>query len=139
MDVIQAGQRLTAIDLYGGIGGWALGLRMAGVDVIASYEWWPAAADTSRKNLNHEVHQVDIRTLDVSSLPQGIDFVVGSPPCTQFSYSNRGGNGDITDGLKDIEKFLQIVEAIRPRYWVMENVPRVAGILDRELRREASE
>lgn len=123
----------TAIDLYAGIGGWALGLKFSGVELLGSYEWWREAAATHRANLRGPVHEVDIRSLDVSLLPDTVDFVVGSPPCTEFSFSNRGGQGDIADGLKDIEKFLEVVRRLRPRAWAMENVPRVAGILEREL------
>lgn len=122
---------MRAIDLYAGIGGWSLGLRLAGVEVVASYEWWQPAIDTHNKNLGGEGEPVDIRRLDLSILPTGIDLVVGSPPCTQFSYSNRGGNGDIADGLKDLVRFFEVVEAVQPRYWVMENVPRVADVLRR--------
>lgn len=126
----------TAIDLYSGVGGWALGLRMAGIEPIASYEWWSAATLTHEKNFpGTEVHEVDIRTMDLSSLPKGVDLVVGSPPCTEFSYSNRGGNGDIADGLKDVYRFLEAVEYLSPRYWVMENVPRVDRILRQEHKR----
>jgi hypothetical protein len=39
---------MRAIDLYSGIGGWALGLRLAGIEVVASYEWWDKAARTRR-------------------------------------------------------------------------------------------
>jgi DNA (cytosine-5)-methyltransferase 1 len=123
---------LRAIDLYSGIGGWSLGLTMAGVDVVASYEWWGPANQTNQINNQHSTTEIDIRSLPLNSLPGSIDFVVGSPPCTQFSYANRGGSGDIEDGLKDIEKFLEVVEYLKPRFWAMENVPRVAKILERE-------
>ena len=129
----MSGTTFTAIDLYAGAGGWACGLRMAGIDVQRSYEWWPPAARTSAENNQHDVVVGDIRQLDLATLPTDVDFVVGSPPCTEFSYSNRGGGGDIADGLKDIRKFLEIVEHVRPRAWVMENVPRVAKVLTREL------
>ena len=58
---------------------------------------------------------VDIRKLELKQLPnpEEVDFVVGSPPCTQFSYSNRGGSGDISDGLVDIFKFLEVVEYLK--------------------------
>jgi len=36
--------------------------------------------------------------------------------------------------LRDIAKFLEIVEYLRPTCWAMENVPRVAKILEAELR-----
>jgi len=125
--------KLRAIDLYAGVGGWSFGLEMAGIEVVAAYEWWEPATETYAKNNAHLPTLADIRKLDLSKLPMGIDVVVGSPPCTQFSFANRGGRGDIDDGLKDIEKFLEIVDYVRPAHWAMENVPRVAGILTREL------
>lgn len=124
---------LRAIDLYSGVGGWALGLRMAGVEVVSSYEIWGSANETNFKNNHHQAQTVNIRRLALSELPKRIDIVVGSPPCTQFSYANRGGGGDIADGLEDIIKFLEIVAYLKPRAWAMENVPRVAAILDKEL------
>ncbi|MCH9052887.1 MAG: DNA (cytosine-5-)-methyltransferase [Proteobacteria bacterium] len=124
---------MKAIDLYSGIGGWALGLRIAGIDVVASYELWKNAADTEERNLRTPVHLVDIRKLEFSLLPPDVDIVVGSPPCTEFSFSNRGGSGDIANGLKDVRKFFEIVDAVRPTFWAMENVPRVAKILESEL------
>ena len=124
---------MNTLDLYSGIGGWSLGLKMAGIETVASYDNWSRANLTHRRNLSSHVYEVDIRKLAFESLPKRIDVVVGSPPCTEFSFSNRGGTGDILEGLKDIHKFLQIVEFLRPKYWVMENVPRVAHILEDEL------
>lgn len=111
-----------------------MGMRLAGIEVVASYERWGIANETNFKNNKHQAQTVDIRRLDLNDLPKKIDIVVGSPPCTQFSFSNRGGSGDITDGLQDIIKFLEIVDYIKPKFWAMENVPRVAKILERELR-----
>ena len=126
---------MKAIDLYSGIGGWALGLKLAGIEVVRSYEWWTAANDTYSRNFGALTQDTDIRTLPLADLPTvgSVDVVVGSPPCTQFSYSNRGGSGDLVDGLVDVRRMLAIVEHLRPKYWVMENVPRVSRILEQEL------
>lgn len=123
---------MKAIDLYSGVGGWSLGMQMAGIEVVASYEWWSPANQTNQTNNEHKTNQVDIRTLNLAELPQDIQIVVGSPPCTQFSFANRGGQGDLEDGLKDIYKFFEVVAHIKPKYWAMENVPRVADILETE-------
>jgi DNA (cytosine-5)-methyltransferase 1 len=127
--------KLRAIDLYSGIGGWSLGLRLAGIEVVASYEWWGPANETNFKNNHHRAQTVDIRRLSFADLPDGIDIVVGSPPCTQFSFSNRGGNGDLEDGLEDIITFLKIVDHLKPKVWAMENIPRVAPIIAKELQK----
>lgn len=125
----------TAIDLYSGVGGWDLGLRMAGIGTNASFEWWDEANLTHRLNLGSATDTVDIRRLTVESIPPRPTFVVGSPPCTQFSFSNRGGSGDIADGLKDVAKFLELVSELEPAAWAMENVPRVARIIEKEVER----
>ncbi len=126
-----------AIDLYSGIGGWTLGMKLSGIENIASYEWWNEANQTHNINFETNHQEVNIRNIVVEedlNFDEKIDFVVGSPPCTQFSYANRGGNGDIKDGLVDIYKFLEIVDFLKPKYWAMENVPRVAKILEQELK-----
>lgn len=125
---------ISAIDLYSGIGGWTLGMKLSGINNLASYEWWNEANQTHNINFNTNHKEVDIRQINVNDLKydKTVDFVVGSPPCTQFSFANKGGNGDIQDGLVDIYKFLEVVEHIKPKYWAMENVPRVAKILEKE-------
>lgn len=130
-------KNMKAIDLYAGIGGWALGMKMAGIEVVRSFEWWEAAAKTHHANLHDEVSITDIRSMDFDALPspKKIDVVVGSPPCTQFSYSNRGGGGDVADGLRDIHRFLQVVRYLKPKHWALENVPRVQKVLEKELAR----
>ena len=122
---------MRAIDLYAGIGGWSLGLRLAGVEVVASYEWWQPAVDTHNGNHGGDLKPTDVRQLRLEDLPSDIDLVVGSPPCTEFSYSNRGGGGDLDEGLKDLVRFLDVVEHLKPKFWALENVPRVAQVLER--------
>lgn len=120
---------MRAIDLYSGIGGWSLGLTLAGVDVVQSYEWWQPAVDTHNANFEGSLKAVDIRKLRLEDLPTDIELVVGSPPCTEFSYSNRGGSGDLVEGLKDLVKFFEVVDYLKPRFWAMENVPRVEQVI----------
>ena len=123
---------MNGIDLYSGIGGWTMGMKLSNVKNLQSYEWNKESNSTHNLNFNSNLKEVDIRKLKLTDLPSPkvVDFVVGSPPCTQFSFTNRGGGGDISDGLVDIYKFLKIVDYLKPKYWVMENVPRVKSIID---------
>lgn len=120
---------MRAIDLYSGIGGWSAGLICAGIEVVEAYEIWPAAMRTYNANLGTRHVVSDVRALVLDQLPPDISLVVGSPPCTEFSYSNRGGGGDIAEGLKDIVKFFEVVRHVRPTAWIMENVPRTAAMI----------
>lgn len=121
------------VDLYAGAGGWSVGLSLAGLTPAFSAEIWKTANRTRDWNLGGTSERIDIRALDPDQVPE-CDFLVGSPPCTQFSYANRGGNGDLADGLEDVRAFLRIVRAKNPKNWAMENVPRLKDILAEVLR-----
>lgn len=124
---------MKAIDLYSGIGGWTLGMKLNGIEHVRSYEWNKESNTTHNNNFGTDTEEIDIRALDFKKQlpkPGTVDIVVGSPPCTQFSYANKGGNGNIEDGLIDMHQFLKVVEYLKPKYWAMENVPRVSAILD---------
>lgn len=123
---------MKAIDLYSGIGGWTLGMKLNGIKHIKSYEWNKESNTTHNYNFGTDTDEIDIRSLDFKTQlpkPGTVDIVVGSPPCTQFSYANKGGNGDLEDGLIDMYQFLKVVAYLKPKYWAMENVPRVKKIL----------
>jgi DNA (cytosine-5)-methyltransferase 1 len=126
---------VNCIDFYSGIGGWTLGMKLNGIEHIKSFEWNKDSNKTHNVNFGTNTEEIDIRKLDFKSLPEvgSIDFVVGSPPCTQFSYANKGGGGNIQDGLIDMYQFLCVVEYLKPKYWAMENVPRVKKILEKVL------
>ena len=71
---------MRAIDLYAGIGGWSTGLKLAGIEVVASYERWQPAIDTHNENFAGNITATDIRALALEDLPRDVDLVVGSPP-----------------------------------------------------------
>jgi DNA (cytosine-5)-methyltransferase 1 len=117
--------RLTAVDLFCGGGGLTEGFKQVGIDVRACLDIWGPAVETHRKNHPEtEVFQADILEFEPSDLPH-CDVLIGSPPCTEFSYANRGGHGDLGLGMRFVLRFLRFVHELEPRYWVMENVPRL--------------
>src|SRR3546814_14375709 len=82
-----------AIDLYSGVGGWSLGLRLAGIDVIASYEHWGPANETNFKNNLHQAQTVDSRRLSLEHLPSAIHVADGSRPEERREGKEGGGRG----------------------------------------------
>lgn len=91
---------LTSADLFSGAGGLTEGFSQAGYDVLASLDNWGPAAETHRRNFPRtETFHADVLELDPLKLPK-VDVLIGSPPCTEFSYSNRGGHGDLGLGMK---------------------------------------
>jgi DNA (cytosine-5)-methyltransferase 1 len=120
---------LTSVDLFSGAGGLTEGFHQSGFKVLASLDNWRPAAETHAKNFpGTEMFHADILTFDPADLPP-VDVLVGSPPCTEFSYANRGGHGDLDLGMRFVLRFLRFVHDLAPRYWAMENVPRLAQSL----------
>jgi DNA (cytosine-5)-methyltransferase 1 len=124
---------LTCADLFCGAGGFSEGFRQAGFRVTKALDIWAPAVLTHEKNHpDTEAIRGDI----FSYAPERIgpvDVLIGSPPCTEFSFANRGGGGDIEEGLRLVYRFLRFVYELGPRWWVMENVPRVLDFLPEEV------
>lgn len=124
----------TVGDLFCGAGGFSEGFRQAGFKISWAIDDWEPATTTFKRNFEDaEVRRMDILQMeddDFRALGK-VDVLIGGPPCTFFSLANRGGNGDSTEGLALVGKFLQAVRAIDPDYWVMENVPNLRAVFHR--------
>ena len=124
--------RPIAIDLFAGVGGLSLGFEQAGFDVVAAVEYDPIHAGIHELNFpNCEVICADVRNLSGSEIrkrsrigDEPIDVVVGGPPCQGFSLIGHRVLDDPRNGL--VFHFLRIVKELKPRAFVMENVPGMA-------------
>src|SRR5205809_6072082 len=106
---------LTVIDVFSGAGGMTEGFRQAGFQILAAVDNWGPAVETHRKNhADTEVISQDVSEIGPEILPN-VDVLVGSPPCTEFSFAKKGGGGDIAEGMKLVLTFLRLVHELRPR------------------------
>lgn len=112
---------MKAVTLFAGAGGACQGLKEAGLDVVACFERDRDAVATLRANGLPAV-QADLAGYDWHSTPycDWVDLVEGGPPCQPFSAAGLGqGEWDPRDC---IPAYIDAISAIRPRYFVMENV-----------------
>jgi DNA (cytosine-5)-methyltransferase 1 len=128
-----------AIELFSGAGGMSLGFEAAGFNClvaidnnpihVATHQWnfpdsWSLCADVN--SLTAEDILVAAKTqwtnrFPLESWPGDIDVVFGGPSCQGFSEIGRRNPKDERNNL--VVGFAKLVVAIRPRYFVMENVP----------------
>jgi len=122
-------QRPIAIDLFSGAGGLSLGFEQAGFDIAAAVEYDPIHAAIHELNFPETTTIcADVRDLTGDDIRQranigdrDIDAVIGGPPCQGFSLIGHRVLEDSRNEL--IFHFARIVDELRPRTFVMENVP----------------
>lgn len=124
------GSALTAVEIFAGGGGLAVGLREAGFRTVAAVEIEPHAAATFKANhTTVHVFRQDVRTVNGSMvLPftgGHIDVLAACPPCQGFSsLTSKWQKTDPRNSL--VAEVGRLAAEIRPRAIMMENVPGLA-------------
>ena len=115
------------ISLFSGAMGLDIGLGKAGLNVVIGQDFEPSCVETMKAN-GHNVLGGDIREikpeklLELTGLHVGEPFMIcGGPPCQPFSTAGkRLGINDPRGSL--FMDFIRMIDYIRPRCFVMENV-----------------
>lgn len=112
----------NVIDLFCGCGGLSLGFQNAGYNIVAAFDYWDVALNIYQKNFQHPVYKRDLSDLSDLSDFEALhpDIIIGGPPCQDYSTA---GHRDETRGRAALTiSYAKIVEHIRPKYFLMENV-----------------
>ncbi len=131
-------RKFNCIELFAGAGGLGTGFINAGFNIISANDIWESAAKTYVANHPNVKYIVkDIADLNADELLEGtgyskqdIDVIIGGPPCQGFSTLGKRFIDDPRNKL--FKEYVRIVNDIKPKFFVMENV---AGILSMEKRR----
>ncbi|MFX1504250.1 MAG: DNA cytosine methyltransferase, partial [Promethearchaeota archaeon] len=119
---------MDVLDLFCGCGGFSLGFEKAGFNVKFAIDQWKGCKETFEYNHpNTEFILADITDLDPFEFKNEVDIIIGSPPCQQFSYANI--NPDIEKGMKLVLEFIKWVKILKPKFWILENVPGITKYL----------
>ena len=83
----------TVVDLFSGCGGFSLGFKEAGYNIIVANDKWKTALNTYSKNFPSvtailgDVNDRCIQHQIVESCTAEIDVVIGGPPCQSWSLA----------------------------------------------------
>ena len=115
------------ISLFSGAMGLDIGLEKAGLNVVIGQDFDEACVKTMQANghnvLGGDIREIDPRKLlELTGLSVGEPFLIcGGPPCQPFSTAGkRLGINDPRGSL--FMDFIRMIDYIRPRFFVMENV-----------------
>ncbi|MGO4670744.1 DNA cytosine methyltransferase [Bosea sp. 2RAB26] len=116
----SAPYRYSVLELCAGAGGQAIGLHAAGFRHVGIVERNPEAASTLRANRPRwPVIEEDMNTIDIGRF-EGVDLIAAGLPCQPYSQAGeRRGSADERDLF---DRTLEIVEQIRPKAVMIENV-----------------
>lgn len=125
---------LKTVDLFAGAGGLSYGFELTDEFIIV-------AAAENNKNAqktyiaNHKgqdgiVMISDVRGYNFKELAEqknGIDVVIGGPPCQGFSNANRQKNHIVSMNNSLVKEFFRAIKEMKPKAFVMENVAMLAS------------
>lgn len=112
--------KYTAIELFAGAGGTALGFDNAGINHKLLTDWDRDSIRTLKLNKPAwNITQEDIRNIDFTGMKA--DIVEGGFPCQSFSYAGKKLGFEDTRGTMFFE-FARCVKEVRPKIAMGENV-----------------
>lgn len=121
---------MRCVDLFCGAGGFSLGFKRQGFEIIAALERSSDAISTYRHNfpeVGDSAIRSDIRKISVTDFceeagisPQSVDVVIGGPPCKGFSHAGKMEVDDPRNSL--LSNYISMVEGLDPKAIVLENV-----------------
>lgn len=120
----------TVAELFAGVGGFRIGLGLAGWKTVFSNQWEPStkaqhASDVYVANFGLEGHSnEDIST--VKDIPD-VDLLVGGFPCQDYSVAKSLNSSKGLAGKKGVLwwEILRLVEKKKPKFLFLENVDRL--------------
>ena len=141
----------TVIDLFCGAGGLSEGFSQAGYESLLGLDCEPWAVKTFEKyhgrTICEKIENVSVSRIMKETHGREVTVLAGGPPCQAFStiacakLRSMGHPTTICHPLNMLYKeFFRLVKGIMPKFFVMENVPRMLsiddGIVKSEIERE---
>ena len=120
-------QKPNVLDLFCGAGGLSKGFELAGFEIVTANDVWEPALKTYARN--HPGTKCVLGNITDPKIKQQIlkvfenkkcDVIIGGPPCQAYSIAGLRDPNDPRGRL--FEDYVQIVDKLRPKIFIMENV-----------------
>ena len=125
MNITSTTNEPTHLDLFSGIGGFALAARWAGFRTIGFCDNEPFAQAVIKKHWPEVPIHGDIKALDGTAY-RGVTLLTGGFPCQPFSNAGKRRGKD--DDRYLWPEMLRVIQEARPAWIVGENVIGIIGL-----------
>lgn len=133
----RRGNDFVTLELCAGGGGQALGLELAGIEHVALVELDRSSCETLRSNRpSWKVINCDLKTFDGSEFA-GADIVSAGLPCPPFSVAGKQLGEHDERNL--FPAMIGIVDRVRPKAVMIENVRGILGAVFEDYRKDVAE
>jgi len=117
-------QPLKAADLFAGAGGWSTAATRCGIDVVAAVNHWPVAVATHQANHPTTAHYcASLHGFDPRVVNPAPQVVLASPSCTGHTPARGKERAHHDDARATAHAVTDMVDAWRPDWLLVENVP----------------
>ncbi len=123
--------KISAVDLFCGVGGLTHGIIKSGIQVIAGIDTDVTCKYAYEVNNGASFINEDIRNIHKEDIEQlysrdSIKLLMGCAPCQPFSkLSNKNRNRSLDEKWSLLYEFARIVDEVKPDLVSMENVPEI--------------
>lgn len=114
---------MRVVDLFAGAGGFSQGARATGLTVVWAANHWQLAVDCHASNFPHTEHVCQDLTLYPSCEIPDHDILLASPSCKGFSPARGKDQAHHDRHRATAWVVIDVLEAKRPAFAVIENVP----------------
>lgn len=118
---INKKNEIKTISLFSGAGGLDIGAINAGAHIVWANDLKKEACESYAKNIGEHIQCGDVNVyIPYLSKYKDVDLLIGGPPCQGFSVAGKMDEND--ERSKLIWSYANVVEAVRPKAFIMENV-----------------
>ena len=131
-------KQYNAIDLFCGAGGLSYGFESAGFNILLGIDSDQKALEVfennhkGSKSICGDITQITYENIKGIIGEQKIDIIIGGPPCQGMSLSGPRKFDDPRNKL--YLSYIRLVEEIRPRAFVIENVPGLVSLFGGQIK-----
>ena len=129
---------MNAIDLFCGCGGLSYGFECAGVDILLGIDNDAMALKVfennhkNAKSICGDITQIGCKEIKEAIGDKPIDLIIGGPPCQGMSLSGPRKFDDPRNKL--YLSYIRLVEEIKPKAFVIENVPGLVSLFKGQIK-----